>query len=230
MNFVDELIEKYREKYTQSITHPLTNELCNGTLPNYKLYTYLVQDLKFFQIGLNVLGKTIAYCDSSESAIVLGKQVGFLCNDENEYFARCLQELKDNHFDELQTHVGKLVADESITLDAVKLYNEFLQYLTYESTSYIELITFVYVMEQVYLGWANYNIDHNTVAANLPYKYNEWIVLHSGQDFTKWTNFLKLEVIRCVQTPEQKTLCEKYFVKALDHEIAFFSDCYNYNE
>lgn len=227
--FVDLLLSKHHALYSNSITHPLTNELCQGTLPDYKLFTYLTQDLKFFQVGLNLFGKTLAYCDDDKSAIVLGKQIGFVSNDENDYFFRCLDEIKASNGDELQHYVSPMLADPAPTLQPVKEYIDLLKYLVYESTSYIELITFMYVMEQVYLGWADYHLQRGTVPSDLAYKHKEWIVLHSGPDFTKWVDFLKSEVNRVVTDDEARAKSEDIFVKTVQLEIDFFSACYNYD-
>ncbi|KAK6457397.1 transcription regulator [Scheffersomyces xylosifermentans] len=230
MSIVDQLLEKYQDKVEQSTTHPLTNELCEGTLADYRLFTYLTQDLKFFQIGLNLFGKVLSYCDDAESSIVLAKQIGFLSNDENDYFFKSLSQLKEENLAQLESKASKMLLKEPVTLPEVQSYIDLLTDLTFNSTSYVELITFMYVMEKVYLGWAEHNLAGNTIPKDLAYKYNEWIVLHSGPDFTKWTKFLEDEVVRVVKTEQDKRICEEMFVKALDLEISFFTACYNYSE
>ncbi|RLV91596.1 Protein PET18 [Spathaspora sp. JA1] len=229
MSIVDKLLEKYSNLYTESITQPLTNELCNGTLSDHRLFTYLTQDLKFFQIGLNLLGKTLAYCDDPNAAIVLGKQIGFLSHDENDYFFKSLSQIKTENLPLLQEKVSDMLLPEPITLPQVESYINLLKYMTYESASYIELITFTYVMEKVYLGWADYNLDNGLVKPNLEYKHQEWIDLHSGVAFTKWVEFLKNEVDRVVKTKEDELVCEEMFVKSIKQEISFFEGCYNYS-
>ncbi|KAK6461210.1 transcription regulator [Scheffersomyces coipomensis] len=227
-DIIDSLIEKHQDQFHQSISHPLTNELCQGILPDYKLFTYLIQDLKFFQIGLNLFGKVLALCDDPKPSIVLGKQIGFVSNDENDYFFTCIEQLKTDNLAQLKQYSGKMLLDPAPTLPAVQKYLDFLNYLIFESKSYIELITFMYVMEKVYLGWAEYN--EHLIPANLPYKYQEWVRLHSGADFTKWVAFLKSEVVRVVKTDEDKYECEKAFITALTHEIEFFKATYEYKE
>lgn len=230
-HIIDELLEKYSKRYEESITHPLTNELCLGNLPDFKLFTYLTQDLKFFHLGMNVFGKTLAYCDDIKSSIILSKQIGFIANDENDYFVNCLDELKNTNKSELEKHCPKmLLGPESPVLPEVYNYLEYLKYLVHESLSYVELITFMYLMEQVYLGWANFHLDKGNVSENLPYKYKEWIDLHSGNKFSSWVAFLKEEVIRVVKSPEDREVCERTFLKALNLEIAFFDACYSYTE
>ncbi|KAK6198606.1 transcription regulator [Scheffersomyces amazonensis] len=226
-NIVDTLIAKYEEKFTESISHPLTNELCQGTLPDYKLFTYLVQDLKFFNIGLNLFGKVLALCDDPQPSIVLGKQIGFVSNDENDYFYKCLSELKEESLDDIKTKVSPMLEEPALTLPAVQKYLDFLNYLIFDCQSYVELITTMYVLEKVYLGWVEYN-EHR-IPSDLPYKHSEWIKLHGGPDFTKWVQFLKDEVIRVTKTDEDRKISEQAFVAALQHEIEFFNACYEYS-
>lgn len=228
-DIIDLLLAKHYELFQESISHPLTNELCQGILPNYKLYTYLHQDLKFFQKGLNVFGKVLAFCDNPEAAITLGKQIGYISNDENDYFFNCFQQIKLESLNHLQSKIPTILKDDSFELPEVKQYNDFLTNLVLNCNSYIELITFMYTMEKVYLEWANYNISNNSVPPNLPYKYKEWIVLHNGPDFTNWVQFLKQEVLRVVKTREQQLVCEQIFLKVLKLEIAFFNACYYYS-
>ncbi|CAH2350169.1 protein Pet18p [[Candida] railenensis] len=227
MSFVSSLASKYEGLIRESVSHPLTDELCKGELPDYKLFVYLNQDLKFFQRGMNVFGKTLAYCDDAKSSITLGKQIGFVSNDENEYFEKCLREIELH----AKEKVPKM-ASSNVVLPKVQEYLDLLDFLTYKSESYLELVTFMYVMEFVYLGWAEYNICLGNVKGDLEYKYNEWIVLHSGPDFSNWVEFLKNEVERVTAnaTEEELKLCERTFVRALKLEIDFFEECYKYSE
>jgi thiaminase len=230
-HIIDDLLEKYKERYQKAITHALTKELCEGTLPDFKLFTYLTQDLKFFQLGMNVFGKTLAYCDNTDSAIILSKQIGFIANDENDYFDNCLTQLKETSKPELEQHCCKmLLGPDSPVLPLVEKYLQYLKHLAHESLSYVEIITFMYLMEQVYLGWADFHILKGNVREDLPYKYKEWIILHSGDKFTSWVEFLKREVNRAVVSQDDRSLCEEAFLMALNLEIAFFDSCYSYKE
>lgn len=230
-HIIDYLLEKHKGTYQRAITHPLTNELCEGTLPDFKLFTYLTQDLKFFQLGMNVLGKTLAYCDNTDSAITLSKQIGFIANDENDYFDNCLTQLEETSKNELEQHCSKmLLGSNSPVLPLVEEYLQFLKYLAYESLSYVEIITFMYLMEQVYLGWAEFHHLKGDVREDLSYRYKEWIALHSGNKFTSWVEFLKEEVNRAVVTQDDRSQCEKAFLTALNLEISFFDSCYSYRE
>lgn len=225
MSVIERLLKEHNDIFQESISHPLTNELCQGILDDYKLYTYLHQDLKYFQVGLSLFGKTLAYCDYPKAAIRLGKQIGFISSLENDYFTITLKELIENS----DLTKVKNLKEQDLTLDEVTKYLELLNYLTYESTSYIELITLLYVMEKTYLGWAQYNTEKG-IKEGLAYKHQEWINLHLGYDFEAWVNFLGSEVERVVKTEEDYKICEAMFVKTVKLETEFFEACYSYSE
>ncbi|PSK41168.1 hypothetical protein C7M61_000842 [Candidozyma pseudohaemuli] len=230
MTFIDQLLEKHHDKFHKLITCALTNELCKGTLPDYKLFTYLVQDLKFFQLGLNLFGNALVYCDKPESAIVLGKQIGFISNSENTYFFKCLDQLRAESKDEIEANAKSMLKDDPPTLPAVQKYLDILDYLTFKLRLYPEIITFMYVMEKVYQGWAEYHLERTPEIKNLAYKHNEWVVLHSGPEFGAWCDFLADEVNRVGVDEESKKKCSEFFEKTLDLEIEFFESCYDYHD
>lgn len=215
MKITASLLEKHLALFHQSISHPLTAELCLGTLSDRTLWVYLDQDLKFFQLGLNVMGKALALCDDAGSAIRLGKQIGFVLHDENDYFHRVLGELE----------AAGTKGPSQLMLPKVKEYLEYLRYLTFDCESYLELVTFLWVMEKVYVEWPLYN--KAATSRTLAYKHQMWIDLHAGADFEGWVAFLEAEVDRVA--PSNPSECEQAFTKAVELETAFFDECYNYS-
>lgn len=228
MGYCTDLLQKFEPKFHQATRHNLTNELCTGILPNHKLFTYLVQDLKFFQLGLNLFGNALRLCDDTKSVIILGKQIGFLCADENLYFHEILKQLKSQNADELQAKLPKMLQLETILGD-VQEYLNALHYLAFETMHYGEVITFTYVMEKVYLEWAQYNIKKG-IPDDLPFKHLQWLKLHSGAEFESWVAFLEDEVDRTAKDSTCRASMEKWFERTLDLEIAFFDACYDYHE
>lgn len=230
MSFSVQLLEKYSELYHKSISRPLTNELCKGTLPDYKLHTYLIQDLKFFQYSLSLLGNALTHCDHNPSSIVLGKQIGFLAHSENTYFFKCLEQLATESAAEVEKYTATMRQKPAPILPAVQKYLDLLSYLTHESKSYTEIITFIFGMEIVYQGWANYHLNHTPEVKSLAYKHREWIDLHSGPDFDAWCDFLGKEVSRTATNEENKKKSKLIFEKTLDLEIDFFDATYDYRD
>jgi thiaminase len=230
MGKVDELLLKHAEKFYSSITHPLTNELCDGSLPDYKLYTFLVQDLKFFQTWLNVMGKAISLCKNSESTIILAKQIGYVAGRENDYFDITMEQLKQTSYDQLHDNIPSMLTSCPNRLPEVQAYIDTMEKLVAESISYCEIVTFLFVMEKVYLGWADYNLQQDRKTENLEYKHKEWISLHSGKEFEGWVQFLADEVERSASevSEDEWEKCEHIFEKTIDQEIDFFQSCFSF--
>lgn len=227
MGYVEELLERFAEKFQTSVSHPLTNELCDGTLPDHILYTYLIQDLKFVEIGLRFFGNALARCELPSSIVTLGKQIGFVSNSEYSYFVECLQQLRDESGDQLKKYVPSMLNTDPPALPAVQKYLDVLHYLACDSRSYEELITFLYVLEKCYLGWALYNMATKDVS-RLQYKHKEWIDLHVGPDFEAWVDFLRRELERVAATSNNRDKIAQWFEKTIDLEIEFFDACYLY--
>ena len=129
----------------------------------------------------------------------MGKQIGFISTDENDYFTRTLKELEQNDL----TNVLNLKNNKTLILPKVQQYIDYLQYLTFESNSYVEIITFMYTMEKVYLGWAEYNVAqkqfHLIYLINIKSGliYIMVLIFLNGFNFykMKWKEWLKLKKI-----------------------------------
>ena len=217
-------ITKHSDLYNKSVTHPLTTELCKGTLPNHVLFTYLNQDLKFFNLGLSVMGKALAVCPNPESRVRLARQIGFFANDENLYFTKTLEELEHEDL----SQVAKLKSN-GLVLPEVQEYLDFMKRAIY-NYDYVQIATFLYVMEKIYLDWATSELAKEKSKSNLPYKYQEWINLHTGKAFTEWVEFLEKEVVDNTKSTDDKRKSEDTFVETVKLEIGFFESCYSYRD
>lgn len=211
MTFTSTLLETHNDEFHTSVSHPLAAEWCLGTLSNRRLWTYVNQDLLFFTTSLPVLGQAMRLCDSPELVIVLGKQIGFLANDENDYFYDILNELKKQG----------VVGPDKLVLPEVQEYLDYLQEIL-RSNSYAEVITFLWIMEKVYLEWPKLNPR----GANLSYRFQKWLDLHEGPDFERWVDFLDKEVNRVAL--DNKQICQQTFTRAVKLETNFFAACYDY--
>ncbi|KAH3669524.1 hypothetical protein WICMUC_004946 [Wickerhamomyces mucosus] len=214
-SFSEQLKTKYSEQFKKATQHEFTEELVRGILSDDKLLVYLIQDLKFFQFGLRLTCKLASLSDDDKAQIAISKQIGFFANDENDYFTKAIEEVSNTtNFDV-----------KSLILQKTQRYVLYLKNLLENpKISYAQLVTVIYVMEDVYLEWAQRGIDTHVIPIDLPYKYKEWIDLHSGAGFTSWVKLLKDEVDRVGDLT-----CEKFFQDILNLEYDFFDACYNYN-
>lgn len=217
MSFAESLVRKFHDRFTKATTHAFTTELCKGTLSDDRLLVYLFQDLRFFQFGLRLTCKTASLCDDDAVQIKLSKQIGFFANDENDYFQICIDQLSKNLEKE------QLEKIKNVKVHAADRYVEYLRYLLEGNHTYPVLITATYLMEEVYLKWAQDAIDNKIIPHDLEWKYKEWIDLHSGPIFTPWVELLRSEVDRVGDES-----VERVFKEMCDLEYEFFDGCYNY--
>lgn len=227
MSFLDHLKTKFSKELAAATQHKLTEELCNGTLSDAILYTYLDQDLKFFLHGLRSFSRTMSLCDNEDAVVALGKQIGFFCNDENDYFRLTLKELEETSKDKLYPSI---LQKPSITLPEVEKYNKRLQDHATPNANYVENITCLYMAELIYLMWAEEQGGSEEHAKSLPYKYKGWIDLHRGEDFSKWVDFLGAELERVAKSDSDKKLAERAAVQTMQLEFEFFESCYTFKE
>lgn len=206
------LLSNYQDLFKKTTEHPLTKELCQGTLNDRTLYVYLAQDVQFFETGLRLICKITSLAPTTESLITLAKKTGFFANDENTYFQDALELLQPS----VQENERESLKNEK--LGNIKNYVDFLEEMTKDSKyTYAELITYLWVAEEVYWTWAR----DSPRADNLHWKYQTWIDLHDGEHFQVWVEFLRDEVNNYTVKEVQDM-----FKKVLQMEYNFFQTSY----
>lgn len=207
------LLAKYQNTFKEATEHQLTKELCLGTLKDSTLYTYLAQDLQFFETGLRLICKVTSLAPTNDSLITLAKKVGFFASDENSYFHDALELLEPS----VDAARREFLLKEQI--GSIKNYVGFLIEMTNDTSyTYAQLVTYLWCAEEVYWKWA-----HDLPRAKgLHWKYQTWIDLHDGEHFQVWCEFLRKEVDR--YSLEE---VESVFHKTLQLEVEFFNESYN---
>lgn len=220
---LETLRKKYHDKLEHATNHPFVRELCNGTLDDTVLFTYLTQDLKFFNLSLRLLARGTSMCTDPTALITLGKQIGYFSASEATYFDLTLTELRAKP----EKLAPSMLKNPSETLPEV---HEFLSFLeeNMNSDSYTEIITCFFIFEFIYLEWAQRHGSNATEIAKLPYKHKEWVYLHLGPHFERWVNFLGSEVARVTEDIKEREKAERIAARVLDLECMFFDACYNY--
>ncbi|CCK69576.1 Pet18p KNAG_0C04750 [Huiozyma naganishii CBS 8797] len=208
----DELISRHPDLYKSATEHELTKQLCQGTLSDRQLFVYLAQDVQFFEESLRLICKITSLAPELDPLITLAKKIGFFASDENTYFRDVLELLAPSVTPAEKTKF------ETEKLNRIAPYVNFMsEMLKSTTTSYAEYITFLWVLEDVYLKWAH-DLPRKE---GLHWKYQTWIDLHDGQHFIEWVDFLKSEVNKFpVDT------VEKMFVKCVNFEFEFFDGCF----
>src|ERR1700756_2705493 len=89
--------------WSQAVGHRFVEELSAGTVPDAVMARYLIQDPRFLDSFLTLLGAAIASADTFEARLRFGRFIGTVSSDENTYFLRA--------FEALGVNEGRRVAD-----------------------------------------------------------------------------------------------------------------------
>lgn len=192
-----------------SVEHRFVRELIAGTVPDDVMGRYLVQDHRFIDEFLRLLGAAVATTDSFDARIRLGRFIGTIASDENTYFLRAFEELG------LTEAARATIPDAPATIGFKAVMRE-----AAETRSYAAILAVLNVAEGLYLDWA--------MRANgiLPERFvhAEWITLHDNPAFRDFVAFLRAEIDRV--GPQNAETCSDIFRRAVTLERAFFDATY----
>lgn len=207
--FFEELRAGTEPDWTDTVTHRFVRELCAGTVADSVMSRYLIQDHRFIDHFLGLLGAAMSYADRFESRIALGRFIGMISSDENDYFLRSFEALGVPDKERLEQ------PDSEPTRGLKYIMQDAAQ-----SGSYAAALSVLAVAESVYLDWGQ--------RARQPYPdrfvYTEWITLHNNDYFAGFVNFLQKELDRI--GPANAAICRDYFTRTVKLEKAFFDDAY----
>ena len=79
--------------WSQAVGHRFVNELFAGTLPDAVMARYLIQDHRFLDSFLMLLGAVLASADTFEAKLRFGRFIGMVSSGENTYFLRAFEAL-----------------------------------------------------------------------------------------------------------------------------------------
>lgn len=191
--------------WSQAVEHSFVKELCAGTISDASMASYLVQDHRFLDSFLTLLGGAIATADTFEARLRFGRFAGMVSGEENTYFLRAFEAL--NVSEEERANIP----DTQPTIGFKAIMRE-----AAANRSYAAILSVLNVAEGLYLDWAS--------RAPLPFPGNfvhaEWITLHDNPDFREFVKFLQSELDRI--GPEQSEICRDFFLRAVRLELEFF--------
>ncbi|MDL2307093.1 TenA family protein [Desulfovibrio sp. OttesenSCG-928-C06] len=208
--FSEELKQASEPYWSDAVNHRFVQELCAGTVAAPVMSRYLIQDHRFIDNFLSLLGAAMSHADLFESRITLGRFIGMISGDENDYFLRSFKALGVSDAERANQPDGEPTKGlNAIMLEAAR------------SGSYAAAISVLAVAEGIYLDWG--------IKAPKPHPqnfvYTEWITLHDNDYFQGFVEFLRRELDRV--GPAQDALCRDYFTRTVKLEKAFFDDAYN---
>src|SRR5215470_7066059 len=195
--------------WSHAVQHRFVNELFVGTVLNAVMARYLIQDHRFLDSFLVLLGAALASADTFDARLRFGRFIGMVSAEENTYFLRA--------FEALGVTEARRAADPDTqpTTGFKAIMREAAQ-----TRSYAAALSVLVVAEWLYLDWASrapHPLPNNFVHA-------EWITLHDSPDFGRFVDFLRAELDRV--GPAQADLCRDFFRRAVALEFAFFDAAY----
>ena len=195
--------------WSHAVGHRFVKELFSGAVPDPVMARYLIQDHRFLDSFLILLGAALASADTFEARLRFGRFIGMVSAEENTYFLRA--------FEALGVSEVRRAADPDTqaTMGFKAIMRE-----AADTRSYAAALSVLVVAEWLYLDWASRAprpLPNNFVHA-------EWITLHDNPNFRGFVDFLRAELDRV--GPEQPDLCRDFFHRAVALELAFFEAAY----
>ena len=202
--FSETLRHECAEDWQAATGHRFVAELCAGTVPDRVMAAYLVQDHRFLDAFLMLLGAAIASADRFEARLRLGRFAGMISGDENDYFLRAFAALG------VSAEARARIPDTAPTAGFKALMRE-----AAATRAYPAVLAVLTVAEGLYLDWAE------RAAQPLPesFVHAEWITLHDNPFFRDFVAFLSSELDRV--GPSAPDQARDFFRRAVLLERAF---------
>ncbi|WP_347485335.1 TenA family protein [Vandammella animalimorsus] len=208
--FTEQLRQANLQTWEQAAEHRFVQELFAGTIDDAVMAHYLIQDHRFLDSFLTLLGSAIATADTFEARLRFGRFAGMVSGDENTYFLRAFEALGVS---EARRHQEPDTAPtqgfQAIMREAAATRN------------YAAVLAVLNVAEWLYQDWAtrgNKPLPEHFVHA-------EWVTLHNTPFFNDFVAFLRAELDRI--GPAHSDIAHDFFRRAVALELAFFDEAYN---
>lgn len=207
--FTEILRSASEPSWSQAVQHRFVTELFTGVISDRVIAGYLIQDHRFLDSFLTLLGAAIATSDSFDARLRFGRFVGMVSGEENTYFLRAFKALGVTEKDRAET------PDTQPTTGFKAIMRE-----AAATRSYPAALSVLNVAEWLYLDWAM------KAPKPLPpnFVHAEWITLHDNPDFRDFVTFLRAELDRV--GPAEQGISTDFFLRAVALERAFFDAAY----
>jgi thiaminase/transcriptional activator TenA len=207
--FSESLRAASEPEWSQAVGHRFVEELFAGTLPDAVMARYLIQDHRFLDSFLTLLGAALASADTFAAKLRFGRFIGTVSSEENTYFLRA--------FAALGVSEARRAADPDTQASAG--FKAIMREAA-ETRRYAAALSVLVVTEWLYLDWAS------RAPRPLPdnFVHAEWITLHDNPGFRDFVDFLRAELDRV--GPEEADLCRDFFRRSVALERAFFEAAY----
>ncbi len=207
--FTELLQRDNRPGWSAATGHRFVRELCDGSIGDGPLARYLVQDHRFLDSFLMLLGAAMATADTLDARLRYGRSAGIVSGEENTYFLRAFAVLGVDEATRAEApDAAPTAAFKALMREAAA------------SGRYVAALSVLCVAEWLYLDWAS------AAPRPLPasFVHAEWITLHDTPDFRAFVGFLRAELDRV--GPADADTARDFFQRAVAIEAAFFDAAY----
>src|SRR5262249_36791088 len=91
--FTETLRAAREPSWSDAVGHRFVKELFAGSVPDAVMARYLIQDHRFLDSFLILLGAALASADTFEARLRFGRFIGMVSSGENSYFLRAFEAL-----------------------------------------------------------------------------------------------------------------------------------------
>lgn len=209
--FSDELKNAVGDQWNRVINHKFTQELAAGTIDRQVLKKYLIQDHRFLDAFVILLGSIVAHARSLQDRIPACQFLALVTSKENTYFERCFEKLGCTAEERAK------IPDAACTTGFCNLMRE----VALEGTL-AEMLAVITVCEWSYLSWGNLVKDKTVRDDFVTY---EWVDLHTGDSFEQLVEYLRglLDKEGTLIGDAERDVCQKRFSRAVQLEEDFFN-------
>lgn len=189
MTKFSEIIRENAEPFwSETVNHKFVHELADGTLSKSAFIHYLVQDYAFFKHFADLLSYAIVYAPEYQQVHQLAGFLSDVTDGENDYFLRSFKELGVNEKEYLNPNLNPVMQGFADTITKAT------------QTGYHDCLIVLSCAEWTYWTWAN------SVQNKRPtqFYFSEWITLHNYPDFGKFVLWLRSELDRLFELPEEE--------------------------
>jgi thiaminase/transcriptional activator TenA len=207
--FTETLRAASKPGWSDTVGHRFVKELFAGAVPDAVMARYLIQDHRFLDSFLTLLGVALATADTFEARLRFGRFIGMVSSEENTYFLRAFEVLG------VTEDMRAADPDAQPTAGFKAIMRE-----AADTRSYAAALSVLVVAEWLYLDWAS------RAPQPLPdnFVHAEWINLHDNPNFRGFVDFLRAELDRV--GPAHADLCRDFFHRAVALELSFFEAAY----
>eukprot|EP00977_Amphora_coffeiformis_P018849 scaffold6761_cov159-Amphora_coffeaeformis.AAC.2 len=209
--FTDQLKDAAGDQWNRIISHKFTLELAAGTIDRKVLQTYLIQDHRFLDAFVVLLGSIVAHARSLEDRIPACQFLALVTSKENTYFERCFEKLG------CSAQERASIPDKACTTGFCDLMRSVAL-----KGSLAEMLSVITVCEWSYLSWGNLVKDKTVRDDFVTY---EWVDLHTGEAFEELVEYLRglLDKECTLISHSEREKCKERFLQAVQLEEDFFN-------